>query len=193
MELLQAIGLSAPAGLNAYLTLLLVGLAGRFGWVDLTGTWGERLMNPYVLAGLAVLTVWEIAVDKIPGADHLNDVAGTVIRPLSGAIIMLVTPNELSETNPALALGTGALFAGGLHALKAMLRPLINVGTLGMGAPVASAAEDTAAVGTIAVALIAPALIAILLLLAALLAWWAFGRLRRLRGGRRGGRMGDAI
>ena len=88
METLQAIGLSAPAGLNAYLTLLLVGLAGRFGWVELSGTWGERLQNPYVLAGLVLLTAWEIAVDKVPGADHLNDIVGTVIRPVSGAVLV---------------------------------------------------------------------------------------------------------
>ena len=49
MELLQAIGVSAPAGLNAYLTLLMVGLAGRFGWIDLTGECRERLTNPYIL------------------------------------------------------------------------------------------------------------------------------------------------
>ncbi len=87
MELLQAIGLSAPAGLNAYLTLLLAGLAGRYGLVDLTGVWGNRLTNPYVLAILAALTAWELVVDKIPGADHMPSRDGwrrgcrLVVRP----------------------------------------------------------------------------------------------------------------
>ena len=179
MELLQAIGLSAPAGLNAYLTLLMVGLAGRFGWVDLHGEWGERLTNPYVLGGLALLTIWEIAVDKIPGADHLNDVAGTVIRPLSGAILMLVTPNPLSEDSPALALTLGAGLAGALHLLKALLRPVVTVSTLGVGTPVVSAAEDTAAAGTVITALVAPVLIAGLLILALALFWWALNRWRQ--------------
>ncbi|MGD9895032.1 MAG: DUF4126 domain-containing protein, partial [Dehalococcoidia bacterium] len=58
LELLQAIGFSAPAGVNAYLTLLLVGLAGRFGLVDLTGTGGDRLTIPDVLGALVLRTAW---------------------------------------------------------------------------------------------------------------------------------------
>lgn len=181
MELLQAIGLSAPAGLNAYLTLLMVGVAGRIGWVDLTGTWGERLTNPYVLTGLALLTFWEIAVDKIPGADHLNDIAGTVIRPLSGAVLMLATPNPLYEESPALAFTVGAGLAGALHLLKALLRPLVTVTTAGFGTPVVSAAEDTVAAGTVITALVAPVLIAALLVLACAALWWAFSHRRRRR------------
>lgn len=181
VELLQAIGFSAPAGLNAYLTLLLVGLAGRFDLVDLTGTWGERLTNPYVLAALALLTVWEIAVDKVPGADHLNDAVGTVVRPLSGAVLMLVTPNPLSEDQPVAAFALGAGLAGALHLLKSLLRPLVTVSTAGFGTPVVSAVEDTAAAGTVLTALIAPALVLVLLLGAVALFWWAFSRWRRRR------------
>lgn len=181
MELLQAIGLSAPAGLNAYLTLLMVGVAGRFGWVDLSGEWGERLTNPYVLAALAALTAWEVVVDKVPGADHLNDLAGTVLRPLSGAVLMLATPNPLSENSPALAVATGAGLAGALHLLKALLRPIVTVTTGGLGNPVVSAVEDTAAAGTVVTAIVAPVLVALLLALAAWLFWWALNRWRQRR------------
>lgn len=181
LELLQAVGFSAPAGLNAYLTLLLVGLAGRFGLVDLTGSWGERLTNPYVLGALVLLTVWEIAVDKVPGADHLNDVVGTVVRPLSGAVLMLVTPNPLADDQPAAAMALGAGLAGALHLLKSLLRPLVTLSTAGFGTPVVSAAEDTAAAGTVLAALIAPALVAILLLGVVILFWWAIMRWRRRR------------
>jgi hypothetical protein len=181
LELLQAIGFSGSAGLNAYLTLLLVGLAGRFGLVDLTGTWGERLTNPYVLGALALLTLWEIAVDKVPGADHLNDVVGTVVRPLSGAVLMLVTPNPLAEDQPAAAIALGAGLAGFLHLLKSLLRPLVTVSTAGFGTPVVSAVEDTAAAGTVVAAVIAPALIVVFLAGAAVLFWWVFTRWRRRR------------
>jgi hypothetical protein len=172
LELLQAIGFSAPAGLNAYLTLLMVGLAGRFGLVDLTGTWGDRLTNPYVLGALVLLTAWEIAVDKIPGADNLNDVVGTVVRPLSGAVLMLVTPNPLAEEQPVAAL---------VHLLKSAIRPLVTVSTAGFGTPVVSVAEDTAAIGTVLTALIAPALIFVLLLGVAAFSWWVLVRWRRRR------------
>lgn len=179
MELLQAIGLSAPAGFNAYLTLLLVGLAGRFGLVELTGTWGDRLTNPYVLGALGVLTAWEVIVDKVPGADHLNDLVGTVVRPLSGALLMLATPNALSEQSPAAAITVGAGLAGALHAVKMLARPVITVSTLGFGTPVVSTLEDTAAVGTVGVALIAPVLIAVLLVLLAIVLWWLLRWTRR--------------
>jgi hypothetical protein len=182
VELLQAIGFSAPAGLNAYLALLLVGLAGRFGAVDLTGTWGERLTNPYILGALALLTVWEIAVDKVPGADHVNDVAGTVIRPVSGAILMLATPNALTEEQPVVAAGLGAGLAGGVHALKALVRPLVTVTTGGFGNAVVSLVEDVGVVGTILIALIAPVLILVLIVLVLWTVWWAFRRWRRRRG-----------
>jgi hypothetical protein len=181
VELLQAIGFSAPAGLNAYLTLLLVGLAGRFGLVELSGTWGERLTNPYVLGALALLTIWEIAVDKIPGADNLNDIVGTVVRPLSGAVLMLVTPNPLSEQQPVAAIALGAGLAGAIHLLKSLIRPLVTVSTAGFGTPLVSAVEDTAAAGTVLTALLAPVLILALLIGVAVFFWWVITRWRRWR------------
>lgn len=180
MEMLQAIGLSAPAGFNAYLTLLLVGLAGRLGWVELTGTWAERLTNPYILGGLALLTIWEIVVDKVPGADHLNDIAGTVIRPLSGAVLMLAVPNPLADESPVAAIALGGGLAGVLHTIKMLFRPLVTATTAGFGNPVVSLAEDGAAAGTVAIAIIAPVLIAALLALLIAALWWLF-RLRRRR------------
>ena len=182
MELLQAAGIAAPAGFNAYLTLLLVGLAARFDWIDLSGAWGDRLTNPYVLAGLALLTAWEIVVDKVPGADHLNDLAGTVLRPLAGALLMLAHPNMLSEDFPVAAITTGALLAGGLHALKAALRPLVTLSTAGLGTPVVSALEDTSVVGMVVAAIVAPLLVAGVLLALLALCWWAARRWRRRRG-----------
>jgi hypothetical protein len=181
MELLQAIGFSAPAGLNAYLTLLLVGLAARFDWIQLEGAWADRLTNPYVLGGLAILTFWEIVVDKVPGADHVNDVIGTVVRPASGALLMLATPNPLTEDSPALAIGVGAGLAGVFHLVKSLLRPLVTVSTAGVGNPVVSTLEDGAAVGTVIVAIIAPALIIFLLLAMGAVLWWALGKWRRRR------------
>jgi len=182
MELLQAIGFSAPAGLNAYLTLLLVGLAGRFGVVELTGAWGERLTNPYIIGGLALLTVYEVVVDKVPGLDHINDIVGTVVRPLSGALLMLATPNPLTEDSPIAAVVVGGGIAGALHTLKMLLRPLVTVTTAGFGNPVVSTLEDTAAATTVIAAIIAPVLIALLLAFAVAVLWWALTRRRRARG-----------
>jgi uncharacterized membrane protein len=177
--MLQAIGLSAPAGFNAYLTLLLVGLAGRLGWVELNGTWAERLTNPYILGGLALLTVWEIVVDKVPGADHLNDVAGAVIRPLAGAVLMLAVPNPLADKSPVAAIAVGGGLAGVLHTIKMLFRPLVTATTAGFGNPVVSLAEDAVAAGAVAIAIIAPVFIAALLALLVAALWWIVRRVRR--------------
>src|SRR6266498_1120904 len=77
LSLFTAFGISAPAGLNAYLTLLLVGLLARFTTLLKLNEPFDLLTNGWVLGVLAVLVLIEMAVDKIPGADHLNDVLGT--------------------------------------------------------------------------------------------------------------------
>ena len=54
-NILAAFGLSSSAGLNAYLPLLVVGLAARYTHlIELKPPW-DTLENPIVLAVLAVL------------------------------------------------------------------------------------------------------------------------------------------
>jgi hypothetical protein len=57
-----------------------------------------------------------------------------------------------------------AFAAGSIHAVRAAARPLVTGGTLGMGNPVASTAEDALAVVLTLFAALAPAL--------GLVLWW---------------------
>jgi len=152
---LQSILLAAPAGFNAYLSLLLVGLAGRLGVLDMSSEWGRRITNPFVLAALFVLSAWEVIVDKIPGLDTINNTTGTIIRPLAGGVLMLATPSALSDSNPTLAFVVGVLVAGGLHTLKTLARPVIALGTAGIGTPAVSTLENVAVIATVLLALVA--------------------------------------
>src|SRR5438046_9363560 len=43
--------------------------------------------------------------------------------------------NVLRDVNPVIPLVAGLLIAGSVHATKATARPLVNVATLGIGAP----------------------------------------------------------
>ena len=69
-----AFGLSASAGLNAYIPLLILSLVARFtDLINLTEPW-DGLSSWWVIGVLIVLTVIEFFTDKIPAVNHINDV-----------------------------------------------------------------------------------------------------------------------
>ena len=174
--ILSGLGLAAPAGLNAWLTLLLVALADRFtGLVDLPGDY-ERLSSWPAIAGLAVLLTVEEVVDKIPGLDHVNDIVQTAVRPTAGAVVMLATTQ--GDLPPALGGAIGLLLAGSAHAVKAAARPAVTVGTVGTGNAVVSALEDLVAVAAVVIALVVPVLVVLVLGALAVGAVWVVRRLR---------------
>lgn len=179
MELLTALGLAAPAGFNAPLTLLLVALASKFtGLVDLPEGYAA-LESWWAIGGLGIALAVEEVVDKIPGADHANDVLGTVLRPAAGALLVLaLTQDDLPD---GVAAALGVLTAGSAHAAKAGARPLVSLGTAGAGNPVASVIEDVMAVAAVAVALLAPILVVIVLVALAVALAAVARRLRRRR------------
>jgi hypothetical protein len=80
---------------------------------------------------------------------------------------------------PEVAGAAGLALAGTAHATKAGLRPLVTVGTMGMGNPVVSLVEDVLAVGAVLIALVVPVLVVLVLLGLAALAVYAITRVRR--------------
>jgi hypothetical protein len=79
-----AFGLSTSAGLNAYIPLLIVALAGRFPLNNPMLQLGEpynALSSWWAIGVLVVLLLIETFVDKIPAVDTINDVSS---RRLSG-------------------------------------------------------------------------------------------------------------
>src|SRR5690242_2203750 len=85
-SIIAGFGLAAPAGLNAWLPLLITGLAGRFGFIKLTQPF-DMLTNTWVLLVLVILLTIEIFADKIPAVDSINDIIHTFIRPVAGGIL----------------------------------------------------------------------------------------------------------
>ncbi len=162
MELLTALGLSIPAGLNAYIPLLAVALAQRFEWLQLAEPF-DALGEWWMIAIIAVLLVVEVIADKVPAVDHVNDVIQTLIRPAAGGIVAVAAAGSTTSVSPWLLVLAGVLLAGGVHAAKATTRPVVNVTTAGVGAPVVSAAEDLGAIAMSVVAIVAPYLVAFLL------------------------------
>ena len=185
MELLTGIftafGLSASAGLNAYIPLLLVGLLARYtNLIHLNQPW-DTLSNPWIILLLCVLVIVEMIADKVPAVNHLNDVIQTVIRPAAGAIAFAASANVITDVSPVLALAAGLLVAGSVHVAKAgALRPMVTATTGGAGNIPVSIAEDIVSTVLSILAIILPVLIGTLLVvLAAFIIYWLYRRANR--------------
>lgn len=156
---LSGLGLASSAGLNAYIPALLTAVLARYTDLVTLPKEFEFLGSGWVLITLAVLLVIEEVVDKIPGADHLNDVVQTVVRPVSGAVLFAAGSEDAFGRHTWLALGVGFVAALGVHATKAAGRGVVNVSTGGIGAPVVSVIEDIVSLTGAVVAIVAPVLV----------------------------------
>ncbi len=155
--LITAFGLSTAAGLNAYIPLLIVAVLGRLEVLHLSKPYDVLTSWPVIIV-LGALLLIEFTVDKIPGVDHVNDVVQTIVRPAAGAILFASSAGVIYGIDPAIALALGLVAALGMHGAKAAVRPLVNVGTMGIGAPFMSIAEDIVSVLGTVLAVFAPLL-----------------------------------
>jgi uncharacterized membrane protein len=179
VDILTGITLAAPAGLNAYIPVLVVALAQHKGWVHLTGPYAHMGDVWFILLVTALLVV-EIVADKVPAVDHVNDIIQTIVRPAAGGLLAVAASGQ-GKLEPWLLLLAGVLIAGSVHAVKASARPFINGLTGGIGGPAASTAEDFGAAGISVVAIAAPVIAAVLIVLAAGGAAWGLIAWRRKR------------
>ena len=179
-----AVGLSGAAGLNAYLPLFIGGLLDRLDVVDLGEPFGALSSN-WGLAVIAALLVADFAGDKIPGVDHALHIVGTVVHPVSGALLFVGQTGVDTEIPAAVAAILGAATAETLHAGRAALRPASTATTAGFGNPLLSLGEDVASAILTVVAFALPlvAVVLVILLLAAVIsAWRRLSRSRRAPG-----------
>lgn len=159
-SIFSAFGLSASAGLNAYIPLLIVSLMAHFevGGFKLNPPF-DVMTSWWVIGVLIVLVVIEFFVDKIPAVDTVNDVINTVIRPAAGALLFAASANVVTDISPVLSIILGLLVAGGVHAAKATARPVVTATTAGIGNPVISTIEDVVAAITSLLAVLLPGMI----------------------------------
>jgi Domain of unknown function (DUF4126) len=186
MELLTgvftAFGLSASAGLNAYIPLLVVGLLARYtDLIRLKEPW-DTLSDPWIILLLCGLVIIEMVADKIPAVNHINDLIQTVVRPVAGAIMFAASAKVITDISPILALGCGILVAGTVHVAKSgVLRPAITATTGGAGNVPVSIAEDIVSTGLSILAIILPLIVGTFLIItAALVIYWLTRRTNRI-------------
>ena len=184
MELVPTLISSGWAsGVNAWATVLVLGLMGRAG----IGTEAvpEQLEQTPVLAFCAVMYVVEFVADKVPLFDSVWDVGQTFFRPLVGAWVgyEFAGADGVSSFDQAVAgAGTGTL-ALVSHAVKASLRLGINASPEPFTNIVASVGEDLSVAAITALALqqpeIAAAIAIVLLVAGATLVVFVWTRIRR--------------
>lgn len=183
---LTGMGLSAAAGLNAYIPFMIVALIARFTDVITLPSSFQWIESPWAIGVGALLLLTELVLDKIPAVDTVNDAIQTFIRPSMGGLIFAATnaAESLDKStwmgdNPWVGVVLGIAVSGLVHSGKMAARPAINAGTLGAGAPVVSTAEDGASLGLSLVAIFIPILVIFALIGLAWLLVWMWLKVRK--------------
>jgi hypothetical protein len=178
LGILTAFGLSASAGLNAYIPLLIVALLAKFTPLIKLNQPYDALTSWWMIALLVVLSLIEFFADKIPAVNHANDLIQTFIRPTAGAVLFAASANVVTDISPILSVGAGLLVAGGVHAVKSLaIRPAVTATTGGVANIPISIAEDMLSTAISILSVIVPVLIACLLVL--FTAWIIWRKYRR--------------
>jgi hypothetical protein len=124
-----AAALGWASGLRLYLTVLLVGIAGHWGWIPLPPGL-QVLASPLVMICAAALAVVEFLADKIPLVDSAWDALHTLIRiPAGAALVAGLVSGWAGDHGQAWGI-VAALLGGGLaataHTAKASTRAAAN-------------------------------------------------------------------
>jgi uncharacterized membrane protein len=164
----RTLGFSFSAGINLYATVAILGLASRYGWVDLPPQF-KVFDHDIVIGAALIMYVIEFVADKVPWVDSLWDSVHTAIRPIGGALIAVSTFGETSPVTTGLIALLGGSVAASTHATKAGTRAVANTSPEPFSNWVLSFSEDLFVLGLGFVALkyplVALAVTAILLVL----------------------------
>ncbi len=155
-------GASWASGINLYAALLVLGMGGASGNIDLPPDL-EVLQNPMVMMAAGFMYFIEFFVDKTPGADTAWDTLHTFIRIPAGAML---AAGAVGDVTPALEIAAGILggtLSASSHATKAGTRLLINTSPEPFSNWTASISEDLLVLGGLWAALSHPLLFLVLL------------------------------
>lgn len=134
------------SGVNAYLVVLVLGIADRVGgFADIP----DVLARWDVLAAAGFLYAMEFIADKIPYIDSTWDAVSTAIRPTTGAVIGVLLAGDASSLDQAVLGVVGGGTALLSHLVKAGGRLAINSSPEPASNFLASITEDVAVLGVV--------------------------------------------
>ncbi len=168
------------SGINAYATVLILGLLGRFAGIEEIPSGLQRID---VLIAAGVLTVIEFVADKIPYVDSIWDGVSTVVRPIAGGVIGALLAGGNGDLATLTLASVGGITALVSHLVKAGLRLAVNTSPEPASNIGASLAGDVSVAGVIAFAVLNPiaaaVVVAVLLVAGVWLTITVMGRVRR--------------
>lgn len=178
-----ALPLAFAAGVNFYLTVLVIGLSIPLGVVEKLPPGLERFAAWPVVVVAGVLFVIEFFADKIPYLDLVWNFIHTVIRPIGALLIVssIVVPVDPNLSTVALLVASATALI--THSTKTSARVLINTSPEPLTNIFASLVEDAGVAVLVvftlrnpylALAVTLGLLAAILLLMPWLLGWVGF-------------------
>jgi Flp pilus assembly pilin Flp len=149
-ELIQttaiALGIGLGGGFNIYATILMLGISGATGSVNLpTGL--EVLENPLVILAAGLMYGVEFFADKIPGFDSIWDTIHTFIRIPLGAILAGDAMAEYGVVAESVSMIIGGGLSSATHFTKSGTRAIINTSPEPVSNWTASISEDAAVFG----------------------------------------------
>ena len=141
------------SGINAYATVLILGLLGRFAGMEEIPA-GLQRTDVLIVAG--VLTVIEFVADKIPYVDSIWDGVSTVVRPVAGAVVGALLAGGQGDLATITLASVGGVTALVSHLVKAGLRLAINTSPEPASNIGASLAGDVSVAGVTTLAVLNP-------------------------------------
>jgi hypothetical protein len=165
------LGSSWASGVNLYLTMAGLGLANRFGMVQLPGDMNV-LSHPLVIAVAVFMFSVEFLADKIPLVDSAWDSVHTFVRPLGGAILGYMA---MADMGPAMQLPVALLsgtVAADSHLTKATARVAINTSPEPFTNIIASISEDILVLAALYLIIKHPVIAAVCVILFIIFSIW---------------------
>ena len=142
----RTLGFSFAAGVNLYATVAILGLASRYGWVELPAQF-QVFNNDVVIGAAIVMYAVEFFADKIPYFDSVWDMIHTLIRPVGGALVAVATLGDASTPVEGLVALLGGTVAASSHLTKTSTRAMANTSPEPLSNWALSLGEDVFVVG----------------------------------------------
>lgn len=141
------------SGVNAYVTVLVLGLLARFTDGSVVP---ESFGRTDVLAVAAVMVLVEAVVDKVPWLDSAWDAVSTAVRPVVGAVVAHQLAGDVGTVDQTILTALGGSTALASHTVKSGVRLAVNTSPEPFSNIVVSTAEDLGVVGVVLLAVAHP-------------------------------------
>ena len=152
------LALAAAAGFRVFVPLLVLSLAARTGWVELSPSF-EWLSTTSASMALATAMVLEIVAYYVPFFDNMLDTLAAPVAILAGIV---ASASVLTDLPPWLQYSIAIIGAGGtagvVHATTSLLRLKSSAATAGIGNPILATLELGGSVLIALLAVLAPLL-----------------------------------